>query len=425
MLNNYTFKYGKKKVSADLQGFKIIGEVTSKNVPQLADIEKSLAEALENPINSLPFSEIFKAEDHVLIVISDITRAWINYPAFLPLIIERLHFLGIKDTQITLLTATGTHREQSEEEKKALIGEDLYNRFRIIDHDSLKQEMISLGMTSSGNEVFVNALVRGRKVILTGGITPHLMAGFGGGRKSAVPGISSYETIQRNHLLALDPEAPHSSPLIGLGSVDRNPLHLDMKEACALLDPDFLVNVTINDEGKLAGIFAGNWNDAWLKGTEWIRSNYFIPVPGKADLVIASSGGYPKDINLYQATKTLFNAVNGIRDGGSLIFLAECAEGAGADSFFNWSIPLRENRLDQALRKDFTIPGYIFYAAIEAARKVDVYLVSEMDPEDIEMMGFIPCKDLDEAIRKVRGKHPEEAETLLLPFGGSTVPVAL
>ncbi len=194
--------------------------------------------------------------------------------------------------------------------------------------------MIPIGKTSFNNEVYVNGLTRERKVILTGGITPHLMAGFGGGRKSAVPGISSYETIQRNHLLALDPNAPRSNSLIGLGSVDTNPLNQDIKEACELLNPDFLINVTINDEGNLAEIFAGHWYNAWYKGTQWIKENYFVTVDKKADIIIISCGGYPKDINLYQACKTLFNTVNGLKAGGSLVFLTECSEGAGADSFF-------------------------------------------------------------------------------------------
>ncbi len=364
MEQSVSLKYGKGKVNINLEGLNVTGTVTSKEVRKIENIQEKINFVLENPINSLPFSEVFSNGDKVLIVISDITRGWINYPSFLPIVVDKLNSLGISDQDIIFLTATGTHRKQSDDEKKLLVGENIFKRFEIIDHDCANQEMIPIGKTSFNNEVYVNGLIRERKVILTGGITPHLMAGFGGGRKSAVPGISSYETIQRNHLLALDPNAPRSNPLIGLGSVDTNPLNQDMKEACELLNPEFLINVTINDEGNLAEIFAGHWYDAWYKGTQWIKENYFVTVDKKADIIITSCGGYPKDINLYQACKTLFNAVNGLKTGGSLVFLAECSEGAGADSFFNYLIPFKEGRLDEALREAFTIPGYIFYVAI-------------------------------------------------------------
>ncbi len=423
MEQSVSLKYGKGKVNINLEGLNVTGTVTSKEVRKIENIQEKINFVLENPINSLPFSEVFSNGDKVLIVISDITRGWINYPSFLPIVVDKLNSLGISDQDIIFLTATGTHRKQSDDEKKLLVGENIFKRFEIIDHDCANQEMIPIGKTSFNNEVYVNGLIRERKVILTGGITPHLMAGFGGGRKSAVPGISSYETIQRNHLLALDQNAPRSNPLIGLGSVDTNPLNQDMKEACELLNPEFLINVTINDEGNLAEIFAGHWYDAWYKGTQWIKENYFVTVDKKADIIITSCGGYPKDINLYQACKTLFNAVNGLKTGGSLVFLAECSEGAGADSFFNYLIPFKEGRLDEALREAFTIPGYIFYAAIEAAKMADVYLVSKMNPEDIKTMGFIPCKDVDTAMKLIKEKHKNNTNTLILPYGGSTVPV--
>src|SRR5690554_4218124 len=224
MDQNVLLKYGKGKVTANLEGLNLTGTVTSKEVKKIENIQDEINFVLENPVNSPPFSEIFTKDDKVLIVISDITRGWINYPSFLPIVVNKLNALGVPDENITFLTATGTHRKQSDEEKKLLVGENIFKRFEIIDHDCATQEMIPIGKTSFNNEVYVNGLTRGRKVILTGGITPHLMAGFGGGRKSAIPGISSYETIQRNHLLALDPNAPRSNPLIGLGSVESNPL---------------------------------------------------------------------------------------------------------------------------------------------------------------------------------------------------------
>ena len=199
--------------------------------------------------------------------------------------------------------------------------------------------MVYVGTTSRGTEVVINKLVIERKITLTGGIVHHLMAGFGGGRKSIVPGVSRRKTIAQNHLHALDPEAEHSNPLIGVGAVAGNPLHEDMVEAAQFVNPDFLVNAIIDTNGKIAKLVAGHWLKAWEKGCRWTDEKFGVPISRRADLVIASCGRYPKDISLYQSTKALFNAAPAVKPGGTILLIAECREGAGADEFFGWSRP--------------------------------------------------------------------------------------
>lgn len=351
MLNNYSFKYGSKVINLQLDDKNVLTTLHSKELEPIKDIEKELNALLDNPIGTKPFDQIFKKNDEVLIVVSDVTRLWIKTAAFLPIIVNRLNKLGIDDKNITIIIATGTHRGQTDEERKLIVGEEIYKRITVLDHDC-DGEMIYCGTTSRGTEVEVNKIVEGKKIILTGGIVHHVMAGFGGGRKSILPGISSRKTINQNHLHSLSPDEPCSNPLIGVGVLANNPLNLDMIEAASLVKPDFLINSIVNTSGNIVHFVAGHFIKAWEEGCKWTDEKFGIPIKEKADIVIASCGGYPKDINLYQSTKSLFNAALALKQGGTMILLAECRDGAGANSFFSWIEPLKKENWTVPLEKD-------------------------------------------------------------------------
>ncbi|MFU0824579.1 nickel-dependent lactate racemase [Clostridium sp.] len=423
MLNNYSFKYGSEILNLQIDDKNVLTTLYSKELEPIKDIEKELNTLLDNPIGTKPFNQIFKKDDEVLIVVSDVTRLWIKTASFLPIIVNRLNKLGIDDKNITIIVATGTHRGQTDEERKLIVGEEIYERITVLDHDC-DGEMIYCGITSRGTEVEVNKIIEGKKIILTGGIVHHVMAGFGGGRKSILPGISSRKTINQNHLHSLSPDEPCSNPLIGVGVLANNPLNLDMIEAASLVKPDFLINSIVNTSGNIVHFVAGHFLKAWEEGCKWTDENFGIPIKEKADIVIASCGGYPKDINLYQSTKSLFNAALALKQGGTMILLAECRDGAGADSFFSWIEPLKKGELDSALRKGFTIPGYIFYAAIERSRNANVILVTSMNGELIKPMGIKAVKTLEEAL-KLAGVDQgfKDKKVILMPYAGSTVPL--
>ncbi len=341
---------------------------------------------------------------------------------FLPIVIKRLNNLGITDQDIVILMATGTHRSQTPEEHERIVGKEIYKRIKVIDHDCDNSEMVYVGETPRGTKVTVNKLVIDRKVILTGGIVHHLMSGFGGGRKSIVPGVASRETIAQNHLHALDPNAERSNPLIGVGKTFNNPLHLDMVDCCRLVGPDFLLNVVTDPKGNLAKFVAGHWLKAWEAGCNWADEKFGIPIEKQGDLVIASCGGYPKDMNLYQSTKALFNAALAVKPGGTILLLAQCPEGAGADEYFGWIKPLIAKTLDQELRKSFTIPGYVFYATVEIAKRNKVVLLSTIDPELLKPMGIIATTSLEEALKLAHIENSDQ-DIIVMPYGGNTVPL--
>ncbi|HHY26731.1 MAG TPA: nickel-dependent lactate racemase [Desulfitobacterium dehalogenans] len=421
MKKEYRFKYGEGYQEFLLNPQNVIQELQAKDIQPLEDVVKEIKRVLDTPIASPPFNTLFKAGDQVTIVVSDITRL-VKLHEYLPTIVNRLNTLGIPDKDILILTATGTHRGQTPEEKKKIVGEEVYSRIEVVDHDCDHSEMVHVGTTPRGTEVVVNRFVVDRKVILTGGIVHHLMAGFGGGRKSILPGVASRKTIAQNHLHSLDPHAEQSNPLIGVGALIDNPLHEDMVDATRFVNPEFLINTIIHTDGRIAKFVAGHWLKAWEEGCTWADENYGVPIEKKADLVIASCGGFPKDISLYQSTKTLFNAALAVKPGGTILILAECREGAGADEFFGWNEPLKEKALDPELRKNFTIPGYIFYAAVESARKAKVILYSEIEPELVKPMGMIGANSFEEAIQLAQ-INQEKQDVILMPYGGATIPL--
>lgn len=420
-MHSYRLKYGETGIEVQLPEENLIKILKTQELTPVHNIDQEVNNLLEQPIGSKPFNELFQAGDKVTIVVSDITRL-IRLSQYLPPVVDRLNQQGIPDKDIVVLVATGTHRGGTPEEKKRIIGENLFKRLDVIDHDCDHSEMVYVGTTSRGTEVEVNKLVIDRKVILTGGIVHHLMAGFGGGRKSVVPGVSSRKTIAQNHLHSLDPEAEQSNPLIGVGAVLNNPLHLDMVECTEFVNPDFLINSIIDTNGDIAKLVGGHWLTAWEEGCRWADEKFGVPIPELADLVIASCGGFPKDISLYQSTKSLFNAALAVKPGGTILLLAECREGAGADEFFSWSNPLKNGCLDPELRRNFTIPGYIFYAAVESTRKAKVILYSSIAPELVEPMGILGTNSLDEAFKLADIANPK-SKTIIMPYGGSTIPL--
>jgi nickel-dependent lactate racemase len=259
----------------------------------------------------------------------------------------------------------------------------------------------------------------GRKVILLCGTVHHLMSGFGGGRKSILPGVSSQETISQNHIHSLDPAAPRSNTLIGMGVLKGNPVHEDMVEAAQLVDPAFSINLVVNSRQELCALYCGHWLHAWEESCHTVQELFGLPIGKKADVVIASCGGYPKDINLYQAVKTLLNASQALKDGGTLVFLAECREGGGTPAFFDWISPLKEGRLDEALRAGFTISGYIFYAACEAIARGKVLMLTQLKPDVVAPMALEAFDNIAALSKKLdlSGK-----DVYVMTYGGAVVP---
>ena len=279
-----TLKYGKGEVRFDVPEKQLLCELDGRNRPPLTDLREAYVRALDHPVDSAPLKEVVKPGGTVAITVSDITRGWQKNADTLPFLLDYLNAAGVADDKITIIIAVGAHRQNTPEEFVELCGPHVCHRVRVINHDAWDaKNMVSLGRTSRGTPVEVSRVaMEADTLILTGGVVYHYMVGYGGGRKSIMPGVCSNTTIQACHLWSLEPEAGGGrSKLSQSGRTDGNPSHEDMMECAALAKPDFIVNVVPNLDGDLCGIFAGNWVSAWLKATRLVDEMYGVDDPGE------------------------------------------------------------------------------------------------------------------------------------------------
>lgn len=414
-------KYGTETVSLLICGAASVEEINPSQMKEIDNLEQAFLCAVEKEtIGTGPLKSLIAPEDKVTIVVSDITRSWMHQGDILTLLGHYLHDeMGVPFEHIVIVIALGTHRKSSEKEKEIVAGSYLYERCQVIDHDC-DAPCTYVGTTSRGTRVEVNPLVVGRKVIVVGGTVHHMMAGFGGGRKNLLPGVSSRMTIRQNHCRALDPITPHSDARVGCGLLGENPIHEDMDEAAALVETAFSINIVVAASGKHSGLFCGDLYEAWKASCDYQRRCYETEIDHEADIVIVSSGGAPKDMNLYQGCKGMLNGMRAVKEGGEILWLCKCPEGCGAPDYTAWLEPLKEGRLDAALRADFTIGGFIFYLTVETLRKAHCKILTTIESETAGPMGMEACRTPEELLAGVdfTGKS-----VYVIPYGGSVVPM--
>ena len=399
-MKKYTLPMGKGFEEILLPEEKVIYDINGNPSEVCADVEQAVLEAIRNPIGTEPLRQIVAAGEKVAIVISDITRLC-GTSIFLPIIIEELNSVGVKDEDITIVVATGTHRGHTPEEDEIVCGKNIASRIRIVQHDSRnKSELVHLGVTSSGNSVAVNKYAaEADRVIITGGVSLHPFAGFGGGRKAVMPGISAYDSIMHNHAMSMSPvEGGGCNKACDASLLEGNPVHKDMVEACGLLNPDFLLNTVYTPGGEISEIVAGHWYDAWEKGCKDLLAMSGVEIEQLADVVIASAGGYPKDLNLYQATKCHVNAQFAVKKGGIMIFTLDCPDIKEPAVFTDCFSRNDLEQFEKDIRANFTIPAFVAFKSRSIISDVTAYLVTRSENFDfVRRTGHIPCKSLEEA----------------------------
>lgn len=423
---NCRLPYGQKELEFDLDDEVQVQEIRANKSKAVPNIEVSIRTALANPIGAPPLAELVRSGEKVVIVISDITRLWVRTDLILPVLLNVLNELGIPDQDISLVVAAGDHRPLTQEEHILICGENIVQRVEIFDHDCQADDLVDLGVTSRGTRIKVNRRVwDADKVILTGGIAYHLLAGFGGGRKSLAPGVCGYETIQQNHGLALrGGDTTGVNTLVGIGRIAGNPVAEDMLEIARKIGADFILNVVVNEHKEIVYIAAGELEKAHLAGCRVVEDLYGIPVSGEADLVIASCGGYPKDIQLYQAIKALDNSAYAVKAGGVIILLSECSDGVGSKPFYEFFAHGGVEELNAALHADFSMPGFVALRTAGICRRTSVILISSLPDETVRQVNMIPAHSPQEALDKGRQLLDGRLERIyLMPHGSSTFPV--
>ncbi|HWQ79937.1 MAG TPA: nickel-dependent lactate racemase [Anaerovoracaceae bacterium] len=426
--STYEFGFGKGKIAVTLPDDKILYNLKGKSVPAVTDVWGAAKEAMRNPIGTKPLKEIVNPGESVCIVVSDITRSWIRTRDFLPAIVDELNEAGVPDKDIFLLVSTGSHRISTTEENVLNYGQAIVDRIRIYQHDSTDDDnMVHIGTTRLGVDIRVNRLaVDADRVILTGAVVLHPIAGYSGGRKSVMPGITALDTIYKTHSYCL-----HETHGMGMsknsqaGKLEGNPVHEFMTEACAFLNPDFIFNTVQTPEGEFASFHCGHWYQAWEDAVSKVKEIYGAEFSEKADLVIVSTGGYPNDINIYQSTKTIGFAHNAVKSGGAIIIFLEGSDIYDPPEFADFLHHYDSAfDLEMAARKEFSMPAYLSMKWRLIADDATVIVVSL--PENVpylEKARLNPARSFEEALEIAEKKLGKDYTVTLLAKGAKTVPI--
>lgn len=409
---DFKMAYGQGYKILELPDQNIIG-VINPDFPRVADPKALVEAALRNPIASPPLDQMVKARQpgRVAIIVNDHTRPT-PYDYMLPVLLRILNDAGVSSDAIKLVVATGAHRGNTMDENRQSLGTSA-GRCEIINHNCRDKDLIDMGVLSNGVHLQINPLVAAAElVILTGMIAPHELAGFSGGRKSILPGIAGIEAITANHSLL-------TSGSIGAGKLDGNPVHAQMVEAMQKVKPDFMLNVVASQHNQPVYAVAGDPEKAWLAGTELCRKAMKVGGVLIADVAFASAGGYPRDINLYQAIKPMRSAAKFIRDGGTLVMFARCNEGAGNAVMERW---VREasspSELTTRLQEQFVLGGHKAHLLAELVGKVNVILVSDMHLRTVDRFFLDYAQSPEEALRLVQMKYGSDFKAVVIPWPG-------
>jgi nickel-dependent lactate racemase len=375
--------------------------------------------ALDVPLDLPPLSRIVKAGEKVAIAVPDVTR-YCGSEIYLPIIVEKLEEAGILRRDISFFVALGIHRELTEDELDSVTG-GLSREVSTFQHDP-DSNLSDLGNTPMGTPVHVNAdLLTYDRIIATGTVSFHYFAGFGGGRKVIVPGLAGRETCHATHFRVFG-EGKGKHPRAKSGVLTGNPVHEDMTEAAGKVTVDFCLNTCITPEKVLFEAFGGSLLQSFVAACSHYARFFRMDLPERLPFVIASAGGYPKDINFIQSHKALDNAFQAVTEGGVIILVAECRDGFGHPGFFPWFRFEDLDAFEDHLRQNYFIYGQTAHSVLYKARKVKVILVSELDSDDVRGMSMEAAHDLDDAISKARVHLGDIDRFYLIPDAGYVLP---
>ena len=416
-----TLAYGKTGLEVDLPEGVRVDIVRPRHGEALPDQAEAVCSALRHPLGVRPLRELVKPTDRVAIVCNDVTRPT-PYRTILPVLLEELSH--VPPEAMVLLLATGTHRPNTPGELRAMFGAEIVERFRIVQNDAYDRDAHALvGTTASGNEVWIHKeYLRCDVRILTGFIEPHFFAGFSGGGKACMPGMAAFETIQRNHC-ARNMDHPRATWAVTRG----NPIWEGIREATLLAGPPFLLNVTLNRDKQITGVFAGDLDPAHERGCALVKQHAMIPVRNPYDIVLTSNAGFPLDLNLYQAVKGMSAAAQIVKQGGAIIVAADCWDGIPEHGrykrlLFESASP--RDLLERVRAEDCRCQD-AWQAQIHAqvCAKAHVYLFSHhLTNEQVERALLKPCRDIGAAVSALLKSYGPEASICVLPEGPQTIP---
>ncbi|MEM0216681.1 MAG: nickel-dependent lactate racemase [Candidatus Bathyarchaeia archaeon] len=409
--------FGKTEVCLTIPARNFLGLIEPKEKVGVQDPIVEVKRALNEPIGAKKIHEIADPRSKVAIVVDDATRPTPSH-LMVPPIIEELKLAGVKDENITIIFGCGTHRPVTEGEALKILGENVVKRFKVISHNCKAPDLVYLGTTQYGTKVYVNKVFADADIkILTGDICLHYYAGYGGGRKSVLPGIAGEETIRANHAMLLHPNAK-------TGVLEGNPVHEDMMHAAKMANVDFILNVVTNSKGEIVKAFAGDLEKAFYEGVKLVDEMYKVPVDQRADIVVVSPGGYPSDLDLFQAYKAVDSALNVVKRGGVIVLVAECSEGYGNQVFYEWMVKFKDLKtIEKQIKQNFILGGHKAYYLLKALQKAQIILVSVMpDYYAVNVFKLKTARTANEALNQAFTISGEKAKVWAIPYGNYTLP---
>ena len=411
--------YGRKGLKLDLPDHMDV--FAPRFVEGLSDEAAALRAALQAPLAGLPLVDLLRPGLTVVVVHTDITRATPN-DRIVPVLLKAMEAAGIRREDITLLNGLGTHRPQTETELRAMLGDGVVDTYRCLQHDCYDDaNLATLGRTTAGHPVRINRTYLEADIkILTGFIEPHFFAGFSGGPKAVLPSLAGAESVFTNHGYAMI-----GNPRAAWGVTEGNPIWEEMKEVALLTQPDFLINVALNNLNEITGVFAGELLAAHQAGCEFVRKSAMAMVQAPYDFVITTNSGYPLDQNLYQTVKGMSAAARITRSGGAILMVAACED--GLPDHGEYGRLLREAGSPEVFLQQVSRPGFAiqdqWQVQIQAQiqKKAHVYIYADgLSDQQITDAWLIPCRDIPDLVGRLQDEFGPRGA--VLPDGPQVIP---
>lgn len=412
---NFQFKYSTGMLDFNIPEDNFYKELIPNKVVVTRSEKEELKHAFDNPINSKKLKELVAPGERIVIVTSDITRPMPSYKV-LPFVIEELMEAGVKESDVSVVLALGSHRSHSEDEKRKLVGDFVYDSdINVI--DSEMDRCVNLGMCKNGTPVDIfEPVANADRIICMGNIEYHYFAGYSGGAKALMPGVSSHAAIQANHSNMVKEEAR-------TGNLDTNPVRQDIDEVPNYIKIDFIVNVVLDAKKEIIKAVTGHWKDAHREGCRFLDGLYGVEIDQPADVVVVTPGGFPKDLNLYQAQKSIDNSKHAVKEGGVIVLLASAKEGFGEHVFEEWMLNKTPDEMIEEIKRNFRLGGHKAAAIAGVLKKAKLYFVSDLEDDLVKKINFVPFGSAQEAIDAALFEQGNNAKVLLMPAGGSTLPI--
>jgi nickel-dependent lactate racemase len=407
--------YGKGTLPLDVPEKNLLEVAVPREFIQPQQPELMIQEALKNPFGTKRLSTLVGAGDTIAIVIDDYTRPCPT-KMILPPVLAELKTAGVFDLDIRIIIATGTHTPPSSDAVKDLVGDKIFRNYMILSNDAVHGTHVNVGRTKRGNDIeILKDYIDADFKILLGDIEYHYFAGYGGTRKSILPGISSKNTIHRNHSLLFE---KHSC----MGMLKENPINQEMNEAMHLAGCDFALSVVQNSQHRIVGAWAGKPELVMDAGVKLVDTMYKKEIATAPDIVITAANGHPHDINLYQAMKAMHTACQIIKPHGVIILIAECPQQHGSQLYIDWMRNYKTSQeIQQALRKNFIIGAHKAFYHRVTIENHPVFFISEMNTSDVtELFGFRKEKTPNDALAHALKISGEDSKVLVVPQGTTT-----